>query len=168
MEPRFCETLQCFHHILKDMTLPESMIKQKAKPSKISVILAMSKTGPRRIFQDFMCNLGTISEHISQLIQASFSSTQKCKKSKSRSLCRAAYPRHITEEGGTRRHPGAQGASEGISLINRHHSHAKCKNFPRLIILLCVFEGPSRIHLYLLQKWGTTAVTAAGHPSRPL
>jgi hypothetical protein len=88
------------------MTLPESIIKQKAKPSKISVILAMSKTGPRRIFQDFMCNLGTISEHISQLIQASFSSTQKCKKFKWRVLCRAGHPGHITEEGGTRRHPG--------------------------------------------------------------
>ena len=102
MEPRFCETLQCFHHILGDMTLPESIIKQKAKPSEISLILAMSKSGPGLIFQDFMCNLGTISEHISQLIQASFSSTQKCKKSKSRLLCRRAYPGHITEEGGTR------------------------------------------------------------------
>ena len=69
-EPRFCETLQCFHHIVGDMTLPESTIKQKAKPSKVSVILAMSKTGPRRIFQDFMSNLGTISGNISQLIQA--------------------------------------------------------------------------------------------------
>ena len=66
VEPRFCENLQCFHHILEDMTLPESIIKQKAKPSEISVILAMSKTGPRLIFQDFMSTLGTISGNISQ------------------------------------------------------------------------------------------------------
>ena len=101
----FCETLHGFHRIFSVMTLPESIIKQKAKPSEISFILAMSKTGPRRIFQDLMYNFGTISEHISQLIQASFSSTQKCKKFKSRLLCRRGYPGHITEEGGTR-HPG--------------------------------------------------------------
>ena len=51
------------------MTLPESIIGQKAKPSEISVILAMSKTGPRRIFQDFMCkahfsiNSGVVFKH---------------------------------------------------------------------------------------------------------
>ena len=43
MEPRFCETLQCFHQILGDMTFPESIIKQKAKPSEISIILAITK-----------------------------------------------------------------------------------------------------------------------------
>ena len=50
VEPRFCETLQCFHHILRDMTLPESIIKQKTKPSEISITLAMNKTCPSRIF----------------------------------------------------------------------------------------------------------------------
>ena len=67
-----------------------------------------------------------------------------------------------------RRHPGAQGASEGISLINHHHSHAKCKKLPRLNILPCVFEGPSRIHWYLLQKCELTAVNVAEQASRPL
>ena len=51
-----------------------------------------------------------------------------------------------------RRHPGHQGASDGICVINRHHSHTKCKKFPRLVILLCVFEGPSRIRWYLKRK----------------
>ena len=106
MEPRFCETLQCCHHILGHMTLPESIIQQKAKPSEISVILAMSKTGPSRIFQDLMSSLGTISDNISQLFQASFSSTQKWKKFKSHLLSRRGYPGRITEEGGTRKHPG--------------------------------------------------------------
>ena len=39
---------------------------------------------------------------------------------------------------------GGSRASEGIWLINRHHSHAKCKKFPKLMILLCVFD--SRCH----------------------
>ena len=106
-EPRFCETLQCFHHILGDMTLPESTIKQKPKPSEISLILSMTKRVPGRIFQDFKSSFGTISEHISQLFQASFSSTQKCKKSERQVLARGGYPRRITEEGGTRKHPEA-------------------------------------------------------------
>ena len=104
-EPRFCETLQCFHHILGDMTFPESIIKQKTDPSGTSVILGMNKTGPSRFFQDFGCNVGTISESISQLFHESFSSTQKCKEGKWRSLARGGYPGRIKEEGGTRRHP---------------------------------------------------------------
>ena len=45
-----------------------------------------------------------------------------------------------------KRHP------EGIFLMNHHHSQTKCKNFPGLIISRCVFEGPSRIHCYLLSR----------------
>ena len=80
LEPRFCDALLCFHHIFGDVTLPEGTIKQKSKPSEISVILAMSKTSPGLIFQYFMSNFGTVLGNISQLIQASVSDTKKCKK----------------------------------------------------------------------------------------
>ena len=43
-------------------------------------------------------------------------------------------------------------AIEAILLMNHHNSETECKNIPRLIILRCVFEGPSRIHLYLMSK----------------
>ena len=99
LEPRFCETLQCFHHMLGDMTLPEGTIKQKSKPSELSLILAMTKTDPTRIFQHLTSKFDTIWGNISQLIQASVSSTQKCKKFESRSLARRRYPGRITEEG---------------------------------------------------------------------
>ena len=73
VEPRFCETLQCFHHILGDVTLPESTTKQKTKPLEISCILAM-KTRSTRIFQYMylIFDFGTISGSIPQLIEASF------------------------------------------------------------------------------------------------
>ena len=101
VEPRFCETLQCFHHILGDATLPEGTEKQKMTPSEIRFILAMTKTAPTWIFQYFMSNFCTILGNISQLIQASVSDTQKCKKFNRPSLSRRPYPGRITEEGGT-------------------------------------------------------------------
>ena len=71
-----------------------------------------------------------------------------------------------------RRHPGAQGAPEGIFLINHHHSHAVCNNLPKLIILRCVFEGPSRIRWYLQGKMREPSLNAvvnvATDRSRPL
>ena len=103
VEPRFCETLQCFHHILGDATLPEGTEKQKMTPSEIRFILDMTKTSPTLIFQCFMSNSGTILGNISQIIQVSVSSTQKYTKDKSHSLSRQGYPGCITEEGGTGR-----------------------------------------------------------------
>ena len=50
VEPRFCETLQCFHHILGDMTLPEGTKKQKSKPSEISVNFGYDKNKPNTDF----------------------------------------------------------------------------------------------------------------------
>ena len=117
--PRFCETLHCFHRILKDVTLPESKTNQKTKPSEMSLILAMSKTGPGLISQEFMSNFGTMSENISRLFQASISSTQKCKKVKSRVLARRGYPGRITEEGGTRRHPRGTHRHQGTQEAPR-------------------------------------------------
>ena len=76
--------------------------KAKSKAFRDKYYFSYNKTCPSRIFQDFRSSFGTISEHISQLFQASFSSTQKCKKSEWRSLARWGYPRHITEEGRTR------------------------------------------------------------------
>ena len=65
-------------------------------------------------------------------------------------------------------HPRAQAAAEGIFLINHHHSHAKCKKFPILKILLCVFEGPSQIHWYLQLKMLTRSCRrAAPHFEAP-
>ena len=78
-EPRFCETLHGFHRILKDMTLPESIRNEKTAPYEISVILTMAKTVSSRIFCAFRSSFGTISDHISQLFQASFSGPQKWK-----------------------------------------------------------------------------------------
>ena len=60
----------------------------------------MTKTALGLILEKIICNFGTISEHISQLFQASFSSTQKCKKIKRQLLSRRGYPGRITEEGG--------------------------------------------------------------------
>ena len=57
---------------------------------------------------------------------------------------------------------------EGIFLMNHHHSPTKCKNFPSLIIWRDVFEGPSRIHWYLLSKMLTRSGNAAGDAARPL
>ena len=70
--------------------------------------------------------------------------------------------------GGPRRHPGAQGASEGIFLINHHHSHAKCKNFPGLIISLCVFDSEVTKHRKLLCKMLTRSDDVAADRSRAL
>ena len=67
-----------------------------------------------------------------------------------------------------RRHPGAQGAPEGIFLINRHHSHAKDNNLPKLVILRCVFEGPSRIRWYLQGKMRERSLDVATDRSRAL
>ena len=111
VEPRFCETLQCFHHILGDATLPEGTEKQKMAPSEIRFILAMTKTSPTLIFQYFMSNFGTILGNISQLIQASVSGTQKYKKGNRPLLSRRPYLGRITEEGGTRHLGGIWEAS---------------------------------------------------------
>ena len=70
--------------------------------------------------------------------------------------------------GGPRRHPGAQGASEGIFLINHHHSHAKCKKFPGLVILLCVFDSEVTKHCKLLCKMLTRSANVATERSRAL
>ena len=53
VEPRFCETLQCFHHILGDATLPEGTIKQKSKPSEMSVNFGYDKNKPNTDFPIF-------------------------------------------------------------------------------------------------------------------
>ena len=53
VEPRFCETLQCFHHILGDMTLPGGTKKQKSKPSEISVNFDYDKNKPNMDFPIF-------------------------------------------------------------------------------------------------------------------
>ena len=62
-----------------------------------------------------------------------------------------------TSQKAPRRHP------EGIFLMNHHHSRTKCKNFPGLIILLCVFVGPSGIHWYL--QWNSHSQRRRGHGS---
>ena len=90
----------CFHRIFRDMTLPESIRNKKTAPYEISCILTMPKRVPGLIFWDVRSSLGTISDHISQLFQASFSSTQNRNKLKSHLLSRRGYPGHITEEGG--------------------------------------------------------------------
>ena len=99
VEPPFRETLHCFHHILGGYD--PSRMHQKAKPSELSVILAMTKTSPTRIFQYLMSNFCTILGNISQIIQVSVSSTPKYKKSEWRAVFRWGYPGRITEEGGT-------------------------------------------------------------------
>ena len=103
MEPQFCETPQCFHEILGDVTLPGSTKKQKSKPLEICVIWAMRKAHPTWNFKDLIFNPGTILTNISQLIQASFSSTQKDKIFKSHSLCWRCLPRTHHGRGGTSR-----------------------------------------------------------------
>ena len=67
-----------------------------------------------------------------------------------------------------RRHPGAQGASEGIFLINRHHYHTKCKKFPRMVILPCVFDGEVTNHCKLQGKMLARSDDAAPDRSRAL
>ena len=67
-----------------------------------------------------------------------------------------------------RRHPGAQGASEGIFLINHHHSHAKRKKLHRLVISLCVFDSEVTKHCKLLCKMLTRSDDAARYRSRTL
>ena len=102
----------------------------------------MTKRVPGRIFQDFMSSFGTISDHISQLFQASFSGPQKWKKFKWPWLPAEATPdtsqvrgepgstqeaprRHQEaprkHPGGTqeapRRHQGTQEAAGGLGCI---------------------------------------------------
>ena len=76
------------------------------------------------------------------------------------------HPRGTQEA--PRRHPGAQGASEGIFLINRHHYCTKCKKHTKLMILLCVFEGPTQIHCKLQGKMRETFDDVAPDRSRAL
>ena len=73
-----------------------------------------------------------------------------------------------TQEAPPRRHPGAEGASRGIWLINRHHYWTKCKKHTQLMILLCVFEGPTRIRCYLQGKMRRRSDNVAPDSSRPL
>ena len=127
VEPRFCETLQCFHHIFWDMTLPEGTKKQKSKPSEISVNFGYDKNRPNTDFPIFYIQFcHNFGEHFSNNSGVGFRHS-KSKKSKWPSLSRRPYPGRITEEGGTRSHPAAP---ESIFLINHHRFHAKCKNFP--------------------------------------
>ena len=89
--------------------------------------------------------------------------------SKSQECTQEAPRRH---PGGTqetpKRHPGAPEASGGIFLINHHHSHAKCKNFPGLIISPCVFDSEVTKHCKLLCKMLTRSANVAIYCSRAL
>ena len=87
--------------LIWDMTKTDPTLIRKSV-----LILDMTRTDPTLIFQYCMSNVGTIWGNISRLIQVSVSDTQKCKKFKWHLLSRRPYPGHITEEGGTRRHPG--------------------------------------------------------------
>ena len=85
--------------------------------------------------------------NISQIIQASVSSTQKCTVGMAGAFL-SRPPRAHHRRGGNQEAPRVQGAqeapTEGIFLTNHHHSQTKCKKFPRLIILRCVSGDPSR------------------------
>ena len=140
MEPRFCETLQCFHHILGDMTLPESTKKQKSKPSEISVNFGYDKNKPNMDFPIFHVQFWHhFGEHFSINSGVGFRHS-KIQKGQSTLAFPLTLPRTHHRRGGNqeapRRHPGAQGAPEGIFLINHHHSHTKCKKCPRFVILI--------------------------------
>ena len=67
-----------------------------------------------------------------------------------------------------RRHPGTQKAPRGLGCRKWATSQLEYKSYIKLLILLCVFEGPSRIHSYLQPKWNVNAIDAAMHTSRPL
>ena len=47
-------------------------------------------------------------------------------------------------------------------------SQLECKSSLKMLILLCVFEGPSQIHWYLQAKLLPHSVDVAGYTSRPL
>ena len=73
------------------------------------------------------------------------------------------------------RHPeaprGTQGTPEapgGLGGNNWYHSQLECKGSIKMMILLCVFEGPSQIHYYLQAKLLPHSVDAAVYTSRPL
>ena len=51
--------------------------------------------------------------------------------------------------------PGAHGAPLGILVMNYHNSRTKCKNL--------AFEGPSRIHWYLLSTMPARSRQRAGN-----
>ena len=67
-----------------------------------------------------------------------------------------------------RRHQGTQKAPGGLGGRKWATSELECKSSINLLILLCVFEGPSRIHSYLQTKRGTHSDDVRGDRSRPL
>ena len=85
--------------------------------------------------------------------------------------------------GDTRKHPGGtqeaprkaprgtQGTPEapgGLGGNNWYHSQLECKSSLKMLILPCVFEGPSQIHCYLQWNLLRHSVDVPGNPPRPL
>ena len=67
---------------------------------------------------------------------------KKCKRSESRVLLRQGYPGHITEEGGTRRHPGDPGDTQEAPRGTQRHPGG-------------TQEAPRRIRASKPWKWST-------------
>ena len=128
VEPRFCETLQCFHHILGDMALPEGTKKQKSKPSEISVNFGYDKNRPNTDFPIFYVHfLHHFCEHFSINSSVGFRHS-KMQKNPSTLAFPLTLPRTHHRRGGnqeaTRMHPGdTQEASRSRGSFKRHLTH---------------------------------------------
>ena len=124
VEPRFCETLQCFHHILGDMTLPEGTKKQKSKPSEISVSFGYDKNRPNTDFPIFYVHfLHHFGEHFSINSGVGFRHS-KMQKIQSTLAFPATLPRTHHRRGGNQKAPRKhQEASSSPGSSRRHLSH---------------------------------------------
>ena len=165
VDPRFCETLQCFHHIWGDMTLPEGTKKQKSKPSEMSVNFGYDKNRPNTDFPIFYVQVWHhFGEHFSNNSGVGFRHS-KIQKIKMALAFPPRLPRTHHRRGGNQRHPEAHGDSKRHRKQKLIHVSAKTQKLYENVDFTVCFQRSVSNSLTLISR---TANTQCGCAARPI